>query len=601
MKNIRATNLMYAVSVVFLGALLPVGTGAAAEDFTTVAERTDYRLTSTYEETVDFMQRLEAASPWVNLTAIGRTPQGRNMHLLIVSKDGAFSPEAARATGKVLLLIQNGIHAGEIDGKDACQALLRDIVVTKEKEHLLDDVILLVIPIFSVDGHENRARFTRPNQVGPENAGFRGTAQRLNLNRDYLKLDTPEMQDWVTNWLTWMPDFFVDDHVTDGQDWQYTVTYTAPWHPNSAPSVREWIKTYFDPQFGPKVEAEGYKVFPYAFPFRGEIAKGLRTFVASPRFSTGYTALWNRPGLLVEMHSLKDYESRVRGNYAALVAVLEILNEHGGALQAAVAAADAATLSGLTEPYPLTFEMDDTDSTMVDVHVYEAPTDSSAATGGTHIRLDRSRPVTIRAPYFATFAPKESVIPPRAYLIPREWQQQIGLLRRHGVRFDTLTQPLTAPVELYHFDDIKWDDKSFEGHVRVSYQTTVHETTLVFPVGTAVIDMHQSAAKVVMQALEPQGPDSFLSWGLWNTILERKEYIGSYIIDPLADSMLAADPELRHVYEERLASDSVFAASTSARRDFFYQRSRFYEAGYNWYPVARLMGDLPPAAPWQER
>jgi len=421
-------------------------TTVCADDFTTVAEATNYRLTSSYEETLDFLVRLDAASPWVKLTTIGTSPQGRDLHLLIVSKDGAFTPAAAEATGKTILLVQNGIHSGEIDGKDACLALVRDIAITREQEHLLDSVILLIIPIFSVDGHENNARYTRPNQVGPDNAGFRTTAQRLNLNRDYLKADAPETRIWIANWLRWMPDFFIDDHVTDGGDWQYTAAYTMAWHPNSAPGVRSWTKTYFDSAFVQKTGAAGCLVFPYAFPFRGPYSHGIRTFVDIPRFSTGYTALWNRPGLLVEMHSLKDYETRVRGNYAVLVSVLEILAAHGGRLQAAIAEADAATIAGLSAPYPLSFQVDATDSTMVDILTYEAQRDSSAATGGIHMRWDRNRPVTIHAPYFGTFLPQETIMPPCAYLIPCEWREQIERLRLHGVRFDTLTQPLTAAV-----------------------------------------------------------------------------------------------------------------------------------------------------------
>jgi len=572
---------------------------ARADDFTTVAERTGYRLTSTYEETADYLKRLDDASEWVTLTQYGVSPQGRTMHLVIVSKDGAFTPDAAHQTGKVIALVQNGIHSGEIEGKDACLALIRDMVITREKESLLDSVIFLMIPMFNLDGHENRARYTRPNQDGPENAGFRSTAQFLNLNRDYLKADSPEMRAWLANWLAWMPDFFVDDHVTDGSDWQYTVSYSAPWHANAAPSIRNWIKTLYDPFLHDHIEDAGYKIFPYAYGRGGDFLKGVGSYVAPPRLSDGYTILWNRPGVLIEMHSLKDYKSRVLCNYEALVATLEVINCNATSLKRAVAEADAETEAGLSNWFPLSFRSDG-DSVMIDFAGYVYDTVLSEASGGAFVRYHRDQPRTYRIPYFASFMARDSILPPRAYLIPREWNEQIERLRLHGVRIDTLIQPFTAQVERYYLDSVKWGTSSYEGHVQPSFRTAVRETTITYPAGTAVVDLRQRAAKVAIHALEPKGPDSFVGWGMWNTIFERKEYIEDYVIDPLGDSMLAHNPGLRTEFLKKLRADSKFAGDPDARRMFFYERSKYAETTLGWYPVARLMDELPPVAPWKE-
>lgn len=571
---------------------------AGADDFATVAETTDYRLTATYEETTDYCQRLDSASDWVKLTEYGVSPQGRTMHLLIVSKDGAFTPEAAHQTGKVIVLIQNGIHSGEIEGKDASLALVRDMVITRKKEHLLDHVVLLVIPMFNLDGHENHLTYTRPNQDGPENAGFRATAQFLNLNRDYMKADSPEMRAWLANWQTWMPDFFVDDHVTDGADWQYTVTYSAPWHPSTAAPVRHWIVNNYDPFVMKHVDDAGYRIFPYAYGRRGDFRNGLGTFVLPPRFSNGYTDLWNRPGVLIEMHSLKDYKTRVLGNYAMLEATLAVVNRDAAQLKSAIADADAETEAGLTGWYPLTFRSDG-DSVMVDIDLYAYDTVLSAASGSTYLKYDHNRPMTLHVPYFKSFVARDSVLPPRAYLIPREWIDQIEHLHMHGVRIDTLTVPLTAEVELYHLDSVKFADDSYEGHQLPSYKTTVIDTTVTYPTGTAVVDMHQLAAKVAIHALEPKGPDSFVAWGMWNTILERKEYIEAYMIDPIGDSILANNPSLRTEFIKRLRDDD-FAGNARARRKFFYDHTKYAERTLGLYPVARLMGELPPTASWKE-
>ena len=594
----RATITKRILSIVIV--VILCAAAALAADFSTPAERSQYRRTATYDEAVDYFQRLEKASGWVKLTRFGTSPQGRALHLVIVSSEKAFTPEAARKSGKVIMLVQNSIHAGEMDGTDASMALVRDIAVTKERAAFLDSVILLVIPIFNTDGHENTSHYTRPNQDGPENAGFRATAQLLNLNRDYMKADTPEMRAWIAMWQRWMPDFFVDDHISDGGDWQYTVAYTVPWHPNAPESIREWTRSIYDSNVKRQVEKAGYKTFPYAFLRGNNLHSGVATYVDSPRLSTGYTILWNRPGVLVEMHSLKDFRTRVLGNYAMLAATLDNLNHNATSLKQAIARADSQTVAGLTDPYPLSFRPDG-DSVMVDFAGYEFDTLHSDATGGQYPKYRRDKPQVWRIPYFGTFKPRVTVLPPRAYLIPREWGEQIERLRLHGIHLDTLTGSLTAKVELYYLDSLKWSSAPYENHLQPRYRAVVHETTATFPAGTVVVDLHQLVAKVAIQALEPQGQDSWVAWGLWNTIFERKEYIEDYVIDPLADSMLATDPKLKAEFDTRMKSDTTFAKSTEARREFFYGRSRFAETQVGWYPVARLLGSMPAVAPMDAR
>jgi murein tripeptide amidase MpaA len=576
-----------------------IASPAAADDFLTVTEQNNFRITATYDETIDFFRRLEQASPYAKMTVFGQTPQGRDLHCFIVSKDKAFTPADAKKSGKVIMLVQNGIHAGEIDGKDASMILLRDILVTRERESLLDNVILLIIPIINPDGHENNSRYTRANQYGPENAGFRVTAQRYNLNRDYMKADALEMRAWLRLWTTWMPDFFIDNHVTDGHDWQYVINYTMPWHPNAAATIRQWTKELFDPYFHSRCADLGFPPFTYAFPLRNRIDGAVGTYVDIPRLSTGYTALWNRPGLLIEMHSLKEYELRVRGNHAAMVAVLELLNREAASLKDAIARADADLIGGVLDSVPIAFQPTG-ESTMVAVRNYPSTLDSGGVTGGKFTRWDRSRPQIDTVPYFASFRPRAQVAIPRAYLIPREWTDVIERLRWHGVEMRALAAPATLPVELYYLDSADWAEEANEGHVRVACKARRVDTTLSYPAGTVVIDPRQPAGKVAVHALEPDAPDSFLGWGFFNTVLEQKEYAEGYVIDPLADSLYAADPQIRAEFDARIAADTAFARSVQAKRDFFYKRSRFAEGGLNWYPVARLRGDIPATNPWKD-
>ncbi len=571
-----------------------------AQDFATVAEKTDYRLTATYDETVDYAERLANASEWVHIDTFGVTPQGRAMIVLIVSKDRAFTPAEAVATGNVKVLLQNGIHSGEICGKEASFALIRDMVITREKEHLLDQMILIDIPIFSVDAHENNSWDTRANQYGPENAGFRATAQGYNLNRDFLKADAVEMQAWLRLWQKWQPHFLIDDHVTDGVDWQYEILYTLPWHPSAAPSIQNWTLSTFDSDLKRRIGETEFKMFPYAWPVGETYEAGVSTYVPSPRYSTGYAAIWNRPGMLVEIHSLKDFKTRVLSNYALLEAVFASLNDHSESLIEAVEIAEAATVQGLIDPYPIAFKRDG-DSVMVDLHGYEMEVIESDVSGGTYVTYDRDKPKTYRVPYYGTFEPDQTIIPPRAYLIPQEWIDQIARLALHDVQLDELTAPFTATVEQYRLDSAEWSLDPYEGHFRTRFQTTMHETTMTFPTGTVVVDMRQPAAKVAIHALEPDARDSFVRWGLWHVIFERKEYIEAYTIDPMAEKMLADNRALRTEFEALLDVDTAFANNPWARRMFFYERSPHFEPQRGLYPVVRFMGDLPETAPHRPR
>lgn len=562
-----------------------------ADAFTTTAEATGYQETSTYDETIAYLRRLEEASDFIKLVPIGTTPQGRTMYLTILSRDKAFTPEAAAATGKPIVLVQNGIHSGEICGKEASLALLRDILITGEHKNLLDQVILLVVPVFNVDGHENSSPYNRANQLGPMSMGFRVTAQRINLNRDFLKADAPEMQDWTRMFVAWRPHLLIDNHVTDGADYQYAITYTISSHQNAPEVIRHWSTQQFIPAVTERLHEAGHLISPYVTFRDDDPTGGLWSWVESPRFSTGYSILHHCPGMLVEMHMLKDFETRVRENYALLLAVLQEVNENPQPLVAAVHLAEVETLAGLTAAYPLRFQ-NAGDSVMIDFLGYAFEYVESEIAGTKWTRYYPDKPLTMPIPYFDRALITDSVIPPRYYFIPQEWQLQIERLSLNGVELRRLLEPVTVEVEMYKLTEPEWAEQSYEGRHRVSFESETIHTTKTFPAGTIVVPLQQRAAKVALQLLEPKAPDSFVAWGFFNTVFERKEYIEEFVIDKLAGQMLAADPELRAEFETRLAADSTFRSSPRDRWYFFYERSPYYDQDINYYPVARLMDEM---------
>jgi hypothetical protein len=562
--------------------------GFATDRLATGCEATDYRQTPRYEETVDYLRLLERESRWVRLQTFGVTPEGRPMYCVVVSSARTFTPEEVRHGGKLVLLIQNCIHSGESDGKDASLALIRDLAVTRSRPELLDSVVLVVIPVYNIDGHEQRSPFNRINQNGPEEMGFRTTAQNYNLNRDYLKIDAPESRAFVELWNRWRPDFFIDNHVTDGADFQYAVTYTITRHDNGPPQIAAWSRELFVPTVTEKMALAGEPICPYVLARGGVVDSGLYDFVESPRYSTGYAAIRNRPGLLVEMHMLKDYRRRVTANYKMMVAVLELLSEKTGTLRLAVRSVDSLAKAGLEGEVPLDFTSTRIPDT-VDFLGFPHRVHKSEISGGPWIEYDPTQPVTLRVPFFQRMKPTVAPTVPRAYLLGPQWTAVIDRLKLHGVQIKRLSAPVTLEVEQTRFDSVSFSATSYEGHQRPGYRSHVSKVELAFPEGTVVIPTAQENVRLIMHALEPEAPDSFMKWGFFNAILEQKEYAEDYAAEALALRMLEEQPALKAEFQTKLTADSAFRGSPEARWDFFYKRSPYAEPMLNVYPVTRLM------------
>lgn len=562
-----------------------------ANDWLTLYEKSNYLQTPRYEETIDYCKRIAKASPWVRYTSFGRTPQGKDLPLVILSKDRAFTPAEAAKTKKTIVLIQSEIHAGEIDGKDASLMLMRDIAITKNKAALLDRAIILFVPIFNVDGHERFGKYNRINQNGPEETGWRVTAQNLNLNRDYMKADAPEMRAMLTLFADWLPDFYVDCHVTDGMDFQYDVTFAMELYPNLDSDIVRWLKQTYLPAMITDVETSNHGIAPYiAAREDRDLSKGFAAGAGTPRFSTGYGAAQNRPTLLIETHMLKPYKTRVSSTYEMLVSTLAIVNREAETLRAIVQRADTKVIAAPNgnSYLPLKFQTTEK-SRLMEFRGVRSTFEFSEISGDLRT-VYSDEPVNIAAPYFEEVIAIDSVKIPKCYLIPQAWTKVIDVLKAHGVRMWTLGLSVTDTIESYKFSDVKWQERPFEGRHPVKFKSEKSREVRTFPAGTYVVPTDQRTGKVLMNLLEPNGPDSFVGWGFFDTIFEQKEYGESYVLEKLARDMLAKDPALRKEFEEKIAADSVFAKSPIARLNFFYQRSPYWDTAIGAYPVARVMG-----------
>jgi murein tripeptide amidase MpaA len=561
-------------------------------EWQTHAEKTNYRETSRYAETIAYAKRLAESSPLIEFRAFGKSGQGRDLPLLIASDGVAFKPSAARKAGKAVILIQACIHAGEPDGKDAGLALLRDVAITKSLPELLTHVVVLFIPIYNTDGHERSSPYNRINQNGPAEMGWRTTSTYQNLNRDYMKADTPETRAWLALWNEWKPDLFIDCHVTDGADYRYNITYQYEHHDGVDPGVLGWERDVISGKVAPATEAAGNVISWYLeFIDNRDLTLGIKDFNASPRFSTGYTPLRNRPGVLIETHMLKDYRPRVRGTYDFLRFVLAEVNKDPERLLKVGRDADERTAAaGSTydtgRQYPLDFQLTDL-ATPYHLKAVEYHTEVSAVSGDVRVVFG-TKPLDLTVPMYQTFRTKGAVAPPLYYVVPVQWGGVIDLLRTHGLQLKTLSNQATIEVESYRFSDVKWQPGPFEGRQMPVFTAEPVRESRTFPAGSILVPLAQPLAKVVINLLEPKAPDSVVAWGFFNAVFEQKEYAENYVLENLAREMMAHDPELRREFEERLATDVEFASSPGERLQFFYRRSPYWDPQMNLYPVGRI-------------
>jgi hypothetical protein len=565
---------------------------AIPAEWQTHAEKTDYRETPNYLDTISYARRLDAASPMVSLTEFGKSGEGRPLALLIAARGGITTPQAARATGRAVVLIQACIHAGETDGKDAGLALLRDIAITGTREALLNRAVVLFIPIYNADGHERRSAYSRINQNGPAEVGRRGNASNLNLNRDYMKADAPETRAWLRLWNQWQPDLFIDCHVTDGADFQYNLTWQYEQHENVPGPLRAWMKDAFEGRVFPATEAAGNLLAPYmVFRDNRDPSLGVESFIAPPRFATGYAPLRNRPGLLIETHMLKEHRSRVRATYDLLRFALEEVNRDPESLIRATRAADEQTVAE-----GRTYDPQRRVALGVALTGRAAPlrlkgveyrTELSEVSGAVRV-IYGTKPVELTVPHYTEARPTASVAPPLYYVIPPQWESVVHVLATHGLKLQRLNAPLTLEVESYRFSEVKFAAASFEGRLMVSFRSELVRERRTLARGSVVVGSAQPAARVALGLLEPDAPDSLVAWGFFNSIFEQKEYGEDYVVERLAREMLAKDEQLRREFEARVASDQKFAASVSARLRFFYERSPYWDTQLNLYPVARV-------------
>ena len=563
------------------------------DEWQTHFERSDETESPSYNETMEYFRKFATKTRMARFISIGKSAQGRDINCLIVAKGNLFTPRKARRSGKAVILIQNGIHPGEIEGKDASMLLLREILISKEKIHLLDNLVLLFIPIFNVDGHERLDYFNRPNQDGPRLMGFRTTALNLNLNRDYMKADTPEMKAMLKLFNTWLPDFYIDNHTTNGVDYQYHITYGMEKHQNIFGALGKWGQEEFLPYVRDDVEKKGFLCTTYIELLKKELEEGITDWSTRPMFSNGYAALQNRLLLLIETHSLKPFSNRVYSTKAMVESSLEFINENQKDLRELNKKADRESVKRYADgktSFPIRFE-GTKDYALVDFKGINYRKENSEITGSI-IKQYTGEPVNVKVPVYNKVKVIKRVKLPYAYVIPAEFKDVIRILKLNGIKVNQMKESRSLDVEKYHFTDYGFAEKPYEGRQRVDAKCETLLDKISFPGGTYFVNTRQRSIRVIANLLEPEAPDSLLSWGFFNAFFERKEYAEDFIMEPLARKMLTVHVKIKKEFQDKLTGDEEFRSNPGKRLDFFYKRSVYFDKREDIYPIFRFMDKI---------
>jgi hypothetical protein len=544
-----------------------------------------------YQQTMAFVDRLVAANPTqFQVQTIAHSASGRAINMMVASEDGAFTPSQLMQNAKPTIFIQAGIHAGEIDGKDAMFMLLRDIATGKRRD-ILSQVNILFIPILHVDGHERSSQFNRINQRGPVEMGFRTNANNLNLNRDFTKLDTPEVRGVLKVIKQFNPDLYIDVHVTDGADYQYDVTYGYnPVFASESPSVSDALNNYFKPIIDTKLQEQGHIPGPLVFVMdKREFKKGLAGWVATPRYSNGWGDLRSLPTILVENHSLKPYKQRVLGTYVFLDGAISALAQHHHQLTEAVEKERAFVPSQLIversyakEPNTIAFAG------------IKYSRSKSALSGQMEVKYLGEKQHYDALPIYWQKDAKTVITVPSTFYIPPAYPDIVEKLKLHGITVENVSSDeLVTNLKVAVVTKHEFDKAPFEGRFRVNADFDFVDVPEKSLIGWSKVETAQPFGELVAHLLHPKAPDSFFAWGEFNTIFQRTEYMENYALAPYARHMLKDKPALALEFDKKIREDAAFAKDAQARLNWLYEHTPFYDQAYLKYPVLMTFDTKP--------
>lgn len=555
-------------------------------DWTTHFEQSNGMETPTYQEVITYYQDLAKAFPQIEIHEMGLTDSGYPLHLVTYAKDANSSP-FDKPEGMLTLLVNNGIHPGESDGIDSSMMLLRDLALGTIEAP--DRIMLAVIPVYNIGGALNRNSGSRTNQNGPLEYGFRGNARNFDLNRDFIKADTRNAQSFAELFRSLDPDLFIDNHVSNGADYQYVLTHLFTQHNKMGGDLGNYLHQTIMPALEDSLSEKGWPITPYVNVFNRTPEQGWNQFMDYPRYSTGYTTLYHTLGMMVETHMLKPYRHRVEGTYELMHSIMGIAETEAD--QILELRAQARTQFQPGARYPIAWEVDSTNSRTLEFLGYEATLETSEVTGSQRLKYHTDQPFTKPVDYKDHYKANQWVTIPEAYIIPRGQWEVLQRLRENEIVMNRIDHDTLMTVTVYHIDSYQTYTRPYEGHFP-HYATKVgsSQEELLIPAGSFRVNTAQNGIRYLLETLEPEANDSFFNWNYFDTILQQKEGFSPYVWEDKAAELLANDPELAQEFEAKKVAEPDFAANWYAQLDWLHKQSNNYERSHLRYPIVRVGG-----------
>lgn len=541
-------------------------------------EKTDGKETATYKEAIEFFELLAKENESISISKKGLTDVQLPLHLVKYS-----SPNSTKNPLKIF--INNGIHPGESDGIDASMLLFREIATGNYS--IPDHVEIYCIPVYNIGGALNRNKHSRVNQNGPESYGFRGNAKNFDLNRDFIKTDTENMLSFAQIYHEVNPDILIDTHVSNGADYQYTLTHLYTQANKLGGKLGDFWVDELQPAIKTNLKSKGYEMTPYVNVFNRPPNEGFNQFLDTPRYSTGYTSLWNTLGVMIETHMLKPYPERVEATLAKLKGIIE---------EGAVFSSDIKNLRTKnfdyylnSKTYPISFKLDSSKFNLLNFKGYEYGYKKSKVTGQDRLFYDTLKPIEIEIPYYSFYSVAKEVTIPKAYYIPSAYTEIIDLLDVNAISYQKIEKNEERLIETYTIEDFSTYTTPYEGHYpHYNTEVSIKKENSVLPKGGYLVPTNQRGIRYIIETLEPEAVDSFFNWNFFDAILQQKEGFSPYVFEELAYEVLEENQELKKAFLQKKEAEQDFNENAYQQLNWIFKNSKYYEESHRRYPILRV-------------
>lgn len=538
--------------------------------------------TPTYDEVIEFYQGLDNAYSSAKLIEMGESDYGKPIYVFLIYPN-TKNYEIKDFSKETVILINNAIHPGESCGVDASMSFAFNTLFEMKYGDSKNDLVYAIIPIYNVGGAHNRGTNSRANQMGPREHGFRGNARNLDLNRDFIKADSKNAFTFMKIFQWLKPSLLIDTHTSNGADYQYTMTLITSQPDKMNKVLRDFTREKLVPYIYQDMAESQDTITPYVNSIGKTPDTGIKDYLETPRYSTGYAALFNCISFVTEAHMLKPYKDRVESTKRILYSITSFVDRNRAEIKALKEKADAITANDLGAN--LQFELDTTKFQNIQFRGYEYEFLPSILTSEKRLKYYSNKPKTYNIKYFDRYKSVLYRTKPKYFLIPKQWHHVIHRLQSNNIEMIEIDKDTSIKVEGHYIQDYQTVKNPYEGHY-MHYDVKIESSIFEYEgkKGDVLIPMGTSNDYFLMSVLEPDATDSYFAWNFFDEILGRKEYFSPYVFEEKAIEILERNPELKKKYEAKVKDMN----SRWEKLDYIYRHSGMYEKTHNLYPVFRV-------------